>query len=345
MQIADFDYNLPEEKIAKYPPKVRGEAKLLVLERNTGAISHRNYRDLVDYLGSGDVLVLNNTKVIKARLIAETEEGKPVELLLLEKHGQDNPNSHKAIYRGKLQPGQILSVAGEAIIVEQVLEGGIAIVASNSDFDALCERAGKVPIPPYLKRDSEIIDQTRYQTIFAEAPGSVAAPTASLNFTDELAAALTAKGVTICYLTLHVGSGTFLPIRVDKLEEHKMHSEYYEIPAATAEAIMTAKAAGRKVMAIGTTVTRALEHAAAQLLAQQQTGNYLDIQAEAEIFIYPGYEFQIVDQLLTNFHAPRTTVLMLAAAFADKEHLLNAYHEALKKDYQFLSYGDSMLLV
>lgn len=341
MKISDYDYDLPDERIAAHPPAERGSTRLLVLERRTGKITHRHYRDLAEYLAPGDVLVLNNTKVIKARLVAQNAEGKERELLLIEKHGKDfGVHQHKVLYRGKIHPGEVLGVHGHSITVREVLDGGIAIVESEENLLRLSEQFGEVPLPPYMKRSATAEDTERYQTVFAEDAGSVAAPTASLNFTDELKAKLEAKGVKIAYLTLHVGLGTFLPIRSDLVEEHTMHSEYFEIPAATVEAIQQAKQSGNNVCAIGTTVTRTLEYCANQILLESPQ----NLSGEADIFIYPGYEFKVVDQLLTNFHAPRSTVLMLTAAFADWEHLKAAYKEAVEQEYNFLSYGDSMLI-
>ncbi len=341
MKISDYDYELPEELIADRPPEQRGSTRLLVLDKKTGAITHRKYADLADYLEAGDVLVLNNTKVIKARLIATNSEGKERELLLIEKHGKDfGIHQHKVLYRGRVRPKEVLQVHKHTIIVTEVLDGGLAIVQTDENLLDLAERYGEVPLPPYMKRQADQTDNERYQTVFAHDAGSVAAPTASLNFTKELEAKLKAKGVHIAYLTLHVGLGTFLPIRTDSVEEHQMHSEYYEVPQDTVAAIQNAKQSGNKVCAIGTTVTRTLEYCAKTILNKKPQ----NLSGEANIFIYPGYEFKIVDQLLTNFHAPRSTVLMLTAAFAGWDNLKTAYHTAVTQEYSFLSYGDSMLI-
>jgi len=372
MRISDFNYNLPEASIALYPPKVRGTSRLLVLNRQTGSIEHQRYPDLVDYVQAGDVVVLNNTRVIKARLQAVNNKNQPRELLLLEKHQDESKHRQKVLYRGKLTPGEYLEVADKQIRIEHIIGDGLAIVTSDSDLLELAAKHGSVPLPPYLKREADESDTKRYQTEFAKQNGSVAAPTASLNFTNELAEKLKAKGVKIVYLTLHVGLGTFLPIRSDKVEAHTMHSEYFEIPAETIKAIQAAKASGKKVIAIGTTVARTLEYAASQypsILARHLERNEVEskdlvrnkrdlstslemtsrndrtVSGEANIFIYPGYKFKVVDELLTNFHAPRSTVLMLASAFAGWDNLKNAYEEAVAQDYQFLSYGDSMLIV
>ncbi|MCA9333817.1 tRNA preQ1(34) S-adenosylmethionine ribosyltransferase-isomerase QueA [Candidatus Saccharibacteria bacterium] len=342
MQITDYSYDLPEKNIAQHPPRIRGASKLLVLQRDTGRISHGEYSDLTKYLQPGDVIVLNNTKVIKARLIATNNDGKKRELLLLEQHGHEfGIHIHSVLYRGKIHPSEQLNVRGHTITVRTVKDGGIAIIESPENLLEISERFGSVPLPPYMKRDASKEDIERYQTVFAEKAGSVAAPTASLNFTRELEQALQSKGVVIVYLTLHVGLGTFLPIRVDDVTKHAMHSEYFEIPKETVAAIQKAKQSANRVVAIGTTVTRTLEYCANDILHTQPK----DLSGEADIFIYPGYSFKVVDALLTNFHAPRTTVLMLAAGFAGWENLKAAYEEAKQKNYAFLSYGDSMLIL
>lgn len=352
MRISDFSYNLPDELIAQHPPKKRGASRLLVLDKHTGVFTHKHYFDFVDYVTSGDVVVLNVTKVIKARLVATNHKGQIRELLLLEDHHNTDFSSRRVLYRGKLHAGEQLDVKGTSITVKEVLDGGIAFITSSSNLLELADHEGTVPLPPYLKRQATKEDTERYQTVFARDLGSVAAPTASLNFTHDLEAKLTAKGAKLVYLTLHVGLGTFLPIRTDNIENHKMHSEYFEIPSATISAIQTAKQSGSKVFAVGTTVARTLEYAHEQIQVRPVSGVGI-VSGEADIFIYPGYEFKIVDALLTNFHAPKSTVLMLAAAFACPEprrragwdNLHKAYIAAIKEKYAFLSYGDSMLIM
>lgn len=341
MKISDYDYELPDELIADRPPEQRGTTRLLVLDKNTGSVTHRQYSDLADYLEQGDVLVLNNTKVIKARLIAQNSDNKDRELLLIEKHGKDfGIHSHKVLYRGKIHPGEKLRLHEHQITIKEVLDGGLAIVETSESLLDLADRYGEVPLPPYMKRHADQNDTKRYQTVFARDAGSVAAPTASLNFTETLGARLQDKGVRIAYLTLHVGLGTFLPIRTDSIEEHQMHSEYYEVPEETVRVIQQAKQSSKKVCAIGTTVTRTLEYCADQILHDSPK----NLSGEADIFIYPGYDFKVVDRLLTNFHAPRSTVLMLTAAFAGWNNLKSAYETAVMERYHFLSYGDSMLI-
>lgn len=340
MNVTDFDYELPEEKIAKYPPPQRGSTRLLLLDRYSGAVRHASYASLDTFLQKGDLLVLNNTRVIRARLFASKSTGARIELMLLEKHGAEQ---NLVLYRGKLKKGDRLAAHDHEVLVIDIVDQGIARIAVRGELSLsdLFERFGGVPIPPYLKREAEEVDRQRYQTVFAELPGSVAAPTASLNMTSELLDKLRCKGVDIVTLTLHVGLGTFLPIRVDAFEEHVMHREFYSISTACVEKIRKAKTTGGKIVAVGTTVTRALEHAADRIDAFE--GDEA-LTGEADIFIYPGYQFRIIDRLLTNFHAPRSTVLMLTAAFAGADNLRQAYREALGEGYSFLSYGDSMFI-
>lgn len=336
MRLSDFDYSLPESAIAVRPPEIRGSTRLLVLDKETGAISDSKYAALAEFLEKGDVLVINNTKVIKARLIARTETGAERQLLLLEKHGkQQDVHRMKVIYRRKLKPGMKLTVHEHEVLVEEILGDGLAIIRSEGDLLDLADKYGNVPLPPYMHREADKNDVERYQTVFAHETGSVAAPTASLNLTSEVLDTLHVKGVVIAELTLHVGLGTFMPIRTDDITEHKMHQEYFHIPLSTIDAIRNAK----RVVAVGTTVTRTLEYAAEQI--QDATD---DISGEADIFIYPGYEFKVVNAMVTNFHAPHSTVLMMAAAFAGWDNLKSAYQHALNEDYKFLSYGDSMLI-
>lgn len=327
MLVSDFTYDLPEDRIAKFPPKERGSTRLLVLNKNTGEIKDSYYKNLVDFLNPGDVLILNDTRVMQSRLFCTLPDGRERELVVLEKHG-DEPQ--RVMYRGKLHDGDTLSVNNDKIMVKKILGNGIAEVESDLPLADLAEKYGSVPLPPYLHRDATDDDKKRYQTIWAKNTGSAAAPTASLNMTEELLTKLKEKGIVIKYLTLHVGLGTFLPIRTDNIEDHKMHSEWYSIPEDTLDAIKSAK----RVVALGTTVARTLEYYA-------KTGK---TEGEDDIFIYPGFEFKLVDALVTNFHAPKSTVLMLASAFAGWDHLKNAYEHAIEEKYNFLSYGDSMFI-
>ena len=327
MLVSDYNYNLPEDRIAKFPPKERGTTRLLVLNRETGAIEDSYYRNLADFLNPGDVLILNDTRVMQSRLFCTLPDGRERELVVLEKHG-DEPQ--RVMYRGKLHDEDILYIDNNQIKIINILGNGIAEIESDVPLAELAEKYGTVPLPPYLHRDATDDDKKRYQTVWAKNMGSAAAPTASLNMTEDLIERLKQKGVIIKYLTLHVGLGTFLPMRTDKVEDHHMHSEWFNIPDDTLAAIKTAK----RVVAVGTTVARTLEYYA-------KTGKTT---GEDDIFIYPGFEFKIVDALLTNFHAPKSTVLMLASAFAGWDHLHAAYDYAVEHEYNFLSYGDSMFI-
>ena len=339
MLVSDYNYNLPEENIAIRPPKVRGTTRLLVLNRQTGHITDSKYANLANFLEPGDLLVLNDTRVMRSRVFTELPDGRPRELVVLEKH--DGKIDH-VMYRGKLHAGDQLSVKNVAndsktddiITIKEILGNGTATVTANRDLTKIVADYGNVPLPPYLHRDADKDDIKRYQTVWAKELGSAAAPTASLNMTKELIKKLQAKGVQIKYLTLHVGLGTFLPIRSDNVEEHHMHSEWFHIPDDTIAASKDTNAANHRVRAVGTTVTRTLEYWA-------KTGK---TEGEDDIFIYPGFKFQAIDALVTNFHAPKSTVLMLTAAFAGWDHLKPAYEHAIESNYKLLSYGDSMFI-
>ncbi len=355
MLVSDYSYDLPEERIAKFPPEERGSTRLCVLSRTDGRIADSCYRDLDVWLRPGDVIVLNDTKVMQSRLFCELTDGRPRELVVLEKHG-DEPE--RVMYRGKLHEGDVLRVlkadfsgkdnssakrveelsklekTSSTVKILKILGNGIAEAVSDEALGDLAEKYGSVPLPPYLHRDANEEDKKRYQTVWAKEMGSAAAPTASLNMTEDLLSRLKQKGVKVCYLTLHVGLGTFLPIRTDDVEGHKMHSEWFDIPDETLKTIFEAHKNGGRVVALGTTVARTLEFYA-------KTGK---TSGEDDIFIYPGFEFKLVDVLLTNFHAPKSTVLMLAAAFAGWDNLRRAYEHCIEEKYNFLSYGDSMLI-
>ena len=339
MLVSDFNYNLPEENIAIRPPKVRGTTRLLVLNRKNGQVTDSKYADLADFLEPGDLIVLNDTRVMRSRVFTELPDGRPRELVVLEKH--DGEIDH-VMYRGKLHEGDQLTVKNVAddskttdtITIKEILGNGTATVTASRELTDIVADYGNVPLPPYLHRDADKNDIKRYQTIWAKELGSAAAPTASLNMTKELMQKLADKGVQIQYLTLHVGLGTFLPIRSDNVEDHHMHSEWFHIPAETIKAIESTKAAGHRVIAVGTTVTRTLEFWA-------KTGK---TEGEDNIFIYPGFKFKVIDALVTNFHAPKSTVLMLTAAFAGWENLKPAYEHAVSSGYKLLRYGDSMFI-
>ena len=341
MKLSDYNYDLPDELIATKPPSARGSSRLLFLERRNNLISDDYYKNLADFLVSGDTIVLNDTKVIKARLRAIKNNGAEREIIILEKHSFDDDwFRHRVMYRRKLNVGDELKVGDAKLLVETIEGDGLAIIRSNKDLLKIADQYGEVPLPPYMHRKAIPLDVDRYQTIWANDKGSVAAPTASLNMTEDILDSLRVKGINIVYLTLHVGLGTFMPIRTDKIEDHKMHKEYFMIPKQTIEIIQSTKKVGKKVIALGTTVARTLEYAN-KLIVQPPK----DLFGEADIFIYPGYKFKVIDGLLTNYHAPKSTVLMLTAAFAGWDKLLPAYNHAIAEKYHFFSYGDSMLVL
>jgi len=343
MKVSDFDYKLPKELIAKFPVEPRDSARLMVLYRDSGKIEHRIFRDIAEYLKEGDVLVLNDTKVIPARLFGRLETGGKVELLLIR---QPLPN----VWEVMAKPARKLK-EGKRIIFDEELEGivkGYAgegkrlvefNVKGNKDFMEKLEEVGHIPLPPYIEREERPEDKEKYQTVFAQKPGAVAAPTAGLHFTKELLEKLKSKGVIIKTVTLHVGPGTFKPVKVEKVEEHKMDYETYNVPEETAYEINKAKEEGRRVVAVGTTVVRTLESAA------DEKGKVKAGEDSTNLFIYPGYKFKVIDALITNFHLPRSTLIMLVSAFAGRERILNAYREAVKEGYRFYSYGDAMFIV
>jgi len=342
MLLTDFDYYLPAELIAQVPAEKREASRLMTLERNSGTIGEAGFATVADYFRSGDLLVLNDTRVIPARLLGTKESGGRVEVFLVRK--LQNPGEvWQCLIRSSKPPkpgGLILFPGGMTCRVVERHAGESWLVSFQTDADFLTwlEQFGRMPLPPYIKREVAETDRERYQTVFARQSGAVAAPTAGLHFTEELLQAVRARGVEIVTLTLHVGLGTFMPVRVEDLREHRMHREYYAVPEETARAVNARKQGGGRVIALGTTTTRALEHAA------RPDGTLAAGEGEADIFIYPGYRFQLVDALITNFHLPQSTLLMLVAAFAGKDLLLQAYAEAVRRRFRFFSYGDAMMI-
>ena len=342
MNVSDFDYELPPELIAQDPLADRSSSRLLILDRETGAIMHRIFRDIKDELHPGDCLVINNTKVIPARLLGVRKEtGAAVELLLL-KRLEDRENTWETLVRPgkKCREGAVLSF-GDGLLeaeITEVLPDGNRLVRFTFDgiFEEILDRLGQMPLPPYITHHLE--DKNRYQTVYAKYDGSAAAPTAGLHFTQELLAQIREKGVSVAEITLHVGLGTFRPVKVDTVEEHHMHSEYYEVNAEAAALINRAKKEGHRVIAVGTTSCRTLESAAGE------DGMLHPCSGWTEIFIYPGYNFKIVDALITNFHLPKSTLVMLVSALAGREHIMKAYGEAIKERYRFFSFGDAMFI-
>jgi S-adenosylmethionine:tRNA ribosyltransferase-isomerase len=336
MKLSDFDYHLPKELIAKYPVEPRDSCRLMVLNRKDKTIEHRIFRDVIDYLKPGDTLVLNNTKVIPARLIGKKEKTNAnIEVFLLR---PIEDNIWEALIKNvrRLKKNQKIIISDDFYVEFLSKDDEKAIVKIHSkDIKSDLEKYGHVPLPPYIEREDEEKDKDYYQTVFAEKEGSVASPTAGLHFTKELLEKIKEKGVNIAYITLHVGLGTFKPVKTEDITKHKMHEEYFTIPKETLEMIKKTKENKKSVVAVGTTVVRALE----------TYGKFGKTEGFTDIFIYPPYEFKIVDKLITNFHLPKSTLLMLVSAFADRDFILRAYNEAVKEKYRFFSYGDAMLIV
>lgn len=340
MKTSDFNYNLPEELIAQEPLKDRASSRLMVLDKNTGEIEHKTFRDIKQYLKKGDCLVINDTKVLPARLIGERKNtGARVEILLLVRKEIDK--WEVLVHPGKkAKPGDRIVFGGgflEAEILE-VIEGGNRIVKFYFDgvFENILDKLGEMPLPPYITHKLE--DKNRYQTVYAEHDGSAAAPTAGLHFTKELLKEIEDMGVKIAHVTLHVGLGTFRPVKVEDVTNHEMHSEYYIVEESQAKMINDAKAAGGRIISVGTTSTRTLESVTDENgIVHAQSG-------WTKIFIYPGYKFKAIDCLITNFHLPESTLIMLVSALAGKDHVLNAYKVAVEEKYRFFSFGDAMLI-
>lgn len=338
MKLSDFSYELPEELIAQTPLQTRSASRLLTLDRRTGAYRDRSFEDILEYFREGDCLIVNDSRVIPARLQAKRPTGGSVEIFLLRPHG--NGLWECLVKPGRnAREGQTLLLGSVTATVSSVREDGnrmILFTVPEGDVTEALKSLGEVPLPPYIHE--KLADSERYQTVYSKAEGSVAAPTAGLHFTPELLGALRDKGVNIASVTLHVGLGTFRPVKVEDPTTHKMHSEYYILPPETAELINRTKAAGGRVTAVGTTATRVLETAGRDgLPLRAQSG-------ETDIFIYPGYEFKVIDRLITNFHLPESTLIMLVSAFSDREHVLAAYRHAVEERYRFFSFGDAMFL-
>ena len=340
MKVTEFDYELPEELIAQTPIKKRDESRLMVLNRKEQTIEHKIFKDIIDYLKPGDVLVRNNTKVIPARLYGRKETGAKVEFLLLN-------NIEGDIWESIVRPGNKLHVGAKVIFGDGILEakilevmpGGTRKVEFKYDgiFNEILDKIGLMPLPPYIHESLK--EKDRYQTVYAKYDGSAAAPTAGLHFTPELLEKIQEKGVEIANVTLHVGIGTFRPVKEDIVEAHKMHSEHFYIKQEDVDKINKAKLEGRRVIAVGTTSCRVLES-----IANENTGMVKPIEDDTEIFIYPGYKFKCIDGLITNFHLPQSTLLMLVSALAGKDFIMKAYKEAVKEKYRFFSFGDAMFI-
>lgn len=346
MNISEFDYNLPEELIAQMPADKRENSRMLVLDKIDKTIEHKHFFDIVDYIDKDSILVLNNTKVIPARLYGHKDTGAKIEVFLLE--AVEN-KLWKALIRPskRVKPGNIITISEElkSRVVERLEEAGEWLVELiyEGDLFEILHRVGNIPLPPYIERKLQTeelkqFDMGRYQTVYAKDEGSVAAPTAGLHFTQEILDKLKAKGVEIVYITLNVGIGTFRPVKCENVLDHKMHSETFEITQEAADKINQAKIKGKKLIAVGTTTVRTLETAYAQF------GSIKACHSASELFIYPPYEFKVIDKLITNFHLPKSTLLMLVSALAGKEFIFKAYNKAIQNKYRFFSYGDCMFI-
>lgn len=340
MKTSDFDYELPERLIAQHPAEKRDHSRLLVMDKYTGEVEHRIFKDIVDYLHEGDVLVVNKTKVLPARIFGVKEGGSAkIEVLLL-KRDEDLPNTWEVLVRpGKRAKVGTMINFGEGLLRGEVIEntsaGRKVTFYFDGIFEEILDQLGMMPLPPYIHEQLE--DKNRYQTVYAKVEGSAAAPTAGLHFTEELMDQLRAKGVQIEEVLLHVGLGTFKPVDEENIEDHEMHTEFYDISEDTSARINQAKDEGRRIISVGTTSTRAMESAA-------KDGRLVAGNGWTNIFIFPGYEWQIIDGLITNFHLPKSTLMMLVSALSKREYILNAYHEAVKEEYRFFSFGDAMFI-
>ncbi len=339
MKVSDFNYDLPEELIAQHPYDKRDEARLMVLDRKTQTIEHKVFKDIIDYLEPGDCLVINNTKVLPARLLGKKDTGAKIEFLLLKRIEGDY---WEVMVRpgNKLKPGTNVSF-GDGILkaeILEVLEGGNRKVKFEYKgiFNEILDKIGLMPLPPYIKETLK--DKDRYQTVYAKYDGSAAAPTAGLHFTEELLYKIKKKGIGVANVTLHVGIGTFRPVKVENVEDHLMHSEHFYIKQEDADKINKAKETGHRVIAVGTTSCRVLESIA------DENGKVAPTESDTSIFIYPGYKFKCLDCLITNFHLPESTLIMLVSSLAGREFILKAYNEAVKERYLFFSFGDAMLI-
>ncbi|MCF0185834.1 MAG: tRNA preQ1(34) S-adenosylmethionine ribosyltransferase-isomerase QueA [Bacteroidaceae bacterium] len=341
MKVSDFDYELPEELIAQDPLEKRSNSRLMVLDKLTGEITHRHFYDIKEYLKPGDCLVINNTRVIPARLFGvKHPTGGHVEILLLKRHSD-------TVWECLVKPGKNARVGMELSFGEGLLMGKIIDIVDEGNrliefsfegiFEEILDKLGEMPLPPYITHHLE--DKNRYQTVYAKYDGSAAAPTAGLHFTTELLEEIREMGVNIAEVTLHVGLGTFRPVKAEDVLDHHMHSEFYQVSKEAADLINETKAKGGRIISVGTTSTRTLESAAGE------DGSLTEKSGWTEIFIYPGYKFKVIDGLITNFHLPQSTLIMLVSALAGRENVLNAYETAVKEKYRFFSFGDAMLLI
>lgn len=337
MNKQDFYFDLPAELIAQYPLPSRSDSRLLTYSRDRKEYGHHQFKDIADFLNPGDLLVMNDSKVIPARLYGQKSTGGKVEFLVERITGDYTFVAHMKASKA-LRPGTIIRLEGNHRVTVMGREDDLFLCQASSGVLALLNQLGHIPLPPYITRDDESLDGDRYQTVYAKYAGSVAAPTAGLHFDESVLTSLQARGVNVAYVTLHVGAGTFRPVRCDNIKEHKMHHEHFSISQELCDAVRATKAAGHRVIAVGTTALRSLESAAS-------LGELRPCSQDTNIFIYPGYEFKVCDGLMTNFHLPESTLLMLVSAFIGHKEAMSLYQEAISKDYRFFSYGDTSLLI
>lgn len=337
MKVSDFDFELPEELIAKYPPEQRGQSRLLHVDGVTGARKDLQFTDLPDLLRKGDLLVFNNTKVVPARMYAKKETGGALEILFERKLAEDRFLAHVRSSKSPKPGSKIITEGGSTLEMLGRQAALFELRVCDGEVFELLHREGHVPLPPYIDRKDESLDDDRYQTVYAKEPGAAAAPTAGLHFSEDMLASLADQGVDTAFVTLHVGAGTFQPVKVETVQEHVMHSEWIQVTQETVDKILDTKRAGGRVVCVGTTSMRSLESAS-------QSGALCAFEGDTDIFIYPGYEFKTVDALITNFHLPQSTLLMLVSAFSGQENILTAYQHAIANRYRFFSYGDAMFL-
>ncbi|MGJ8693523.1 MAG: tRNA preQ1(34) S-adenosylmethionine ribosyltransferase-isomerase QueA [Thalassotalea sp.] len=347
MRVADFSFHLPEQLIARYPKADRSASRLMTLNGNTGEIEHKQFVNVLDKLSAGDLLIFNNTRVIPARMFGKKASGGKLEVLVERMIDEHSVLAHVRCSKSP-KPGAEI-ILEDSISVTMVARHGALFelkFPENEKVLDILERIGHMPLPPYIDRPDEDSDRERYQTVYNEKPGAVAAPTAGLHFDEALLAQIKAKGVELAFVTLHVGAGTFQPVKVDEIADHVMHAEYVEVPDSVVQQIIATKQNGGKVVAVGTTSVRSIESAAKAAIEKhgEQAVNIAEFYGDTDIFITPGYKFQIIDALITNFHLSESTLLMLVSAFSGYEHIMAAYKAAVAKEYRFFSYGDAMFL-
>lgn len=340
MRVADFAFDLPEELIAKFPTPERSASRLLTLDGNSGTLQDKHFKDILELVNEGDLMVFNNTRVVPARVFGQKASGGKLEILLERMLDEKRMLAHVRSSKSPKEGSDIILDGGYRLKMVARHDALFELeLQSEGTILAMLDDVGHMPLPPYIDRPDDDADKERYQTVYNQTPGAVAAPTAGLHFDEQILAALKAKGVQTAFVTLHVGAGTFQPVRVDDILQHHMHSEWANVPAEVVDAINATKAAGKRVIAVGTTSVRSLESA-----ATFNDGVLKPFCGDTDIFIYPGYQWKVIDALVTNFHLPESTLIMLVSAFAGYEHVINAYHHAVAQRYRFFSYGDAMFV-